>query len=109
MARAILDETDKRTRLVEQVKNQLGDNQIRALVAGTDVVPLSRLAFVQEQIKRFAMVVHKKTVAYLLTVAIDRDGLIVQSVSYAKRYELLDVLARPYEVLLLFGACGLAV
>ena len=95
MAGAVFDEADQAARLLQQVEDQLRHLQVRALVAGADVVGLARDAFVQQQVQRLAVVFDEQAVAGLLAVAVDRQRQVLQGVGRAERDELLDVLPRP--------------
>src|SRR2546425_3504227 len=92
MARAVGDMPDQRQRLSKQLEDRLGHLLVGSLVAGAKVVYLSRLALLEHERNALAVVLHIEPISLLKPIAIERQGLILQSVRHEERDELLRVL-----------------
>jgi len=92
MARAIFDRGEQRLGLAKDFQYLLSEIYVGPFVISADVVDLSWLAFVHNQVYRFTVVEHVNPVAHIESITVDRHWVIVQSVQDDCGDELLGVL-----------------
>ena len=84
---------------VNGIDDYLDDVDVLPLVEATDVVGFSYLAIVEDEVDGTSMVFYKKPVAYILTLAIDRERFAIADVVNEERNELLRELVWTIVVL----------
>src|SRR5438477_10040866 len=94
VALAVGDAADQRLRLAEQLEDFRGDLAVLALVAAADVVGLTVLAALDEEVDGRAVVLDEQPVADVAAVAVERQRDVVDRVRDEERDELLRVLPR---------------
>ena len=87
---------------VNGIDDGLDNVDVFPLVEATDVVGFSNGALMEDKVDGTGMVFHIEPVAYVLALAIDREGLAVTDIVDEERDELLGELVRAVVV----GAIG---
>lgn len=92
MPRPVFDKGDEALGFIHEPENSFHDVQVGVFVFGADVINLSRLSFLQNQVQGAAVVFDVNPVPDVLAVAVDGDGFTGQGVQDDGRDELLRVL-----------------
>ena len=90
--RSVLYRCEQRLSLAHDAQDLLSQVYIRPFVVSADVVDLVYLSFVHDEVYGAAVVEDMNPVPHIETIAVDRDGLIVQSIQDDSRDELLRML-----------------
>ena len=89
MPEAVWHSLDQRLRAVDACKDATREIDVLYLVTASDVVHLPRVAFVEQEVNRSAMVEHVQPVPHVLSVAIERERLIVECIGNEEWNDLL--------------------
>src|SRR5690348_2004753 len=98
----VLNISQQRMRLLENVQNLSGDFQVGPFIATTDVVDLTVAAAVENGVQSATVILHKNPVAHLEAVAVNRNALVLQRAADKERNEFFRKLVWPEVV----GAAG---
>ena len=95
MPGTVIDMTDKGFGFSELLQNGAGDAEVGVLIAGTEVVNLSRSAVFEGCDQSEGAILDVDPVADLLSGAVDGEGLVAHGVINKSRDELFPMLAWP--------------
>ena len=90
--RPVVDEANQALRLSESREHLARDQNVLRLVAARDVVGLSGLAGLEQEIDRGRVIFDEEPVAHVASVSVERQRLIIDRVGDEERDELLGVL-----------------
>src|SRR5262249_54609891 len=85
VARTVLDVTDERAVGAEMLEHEVRQLDVLVLFVGGDVVHLAGLALTQDELDPGAVIVGMQPVAYLATVAVERERLGLERVRGEER------------------------
>src|SRR4029078_2879043 len=98
MAWPVFDKSDQRLWFSQQRQQLFGHSEVFPFIASADVIDLSRLAVAEDSLNGGAVIVTRKPVSPLATIAVQGQRLIVYRVRHKQRDEFFRILVWPIGV-----------
>ena len=95
MPGSVIHELYKASIFTKYIQDRMRKLQIRYFSNAADVIYLTRTSFMHHRIYAFTIILNEEPVAYVHTVGIKRQALILKSIRYEERYDFFRVLVWP--------------
>src|SRR5215831_19589268 len=95
MTGTIFDKLDQRFRFPELVQNRFGDVEVTAFISCSNVVNTTGSALIHDSQNRSTVIININPITNVLSVTINRNGLVVQGVAKHQRKKFFRELPWP--------------